>query len=186
MLKCSKSGYYSWDNSGRPKYNAFNKEVNDLIVNQYYSDTRQGILRIIMNIKAINRVRLTNHTIYRYMRLNNIQSITRKKKRRYPKVPHHKIKNLLQKDFTTEMLNQKWSIDVSFLPSEGKLQYLCAIKDLYDKSIVAYNISDFNDNQLIIKTVKEAIDKSPLHTRKGLILHSDQGVQLTSYAYTDL
>ena len=59
--------------------------------------------------------------------------------------------------------------------------YLSTILDLYDRKVVAYKISKFNNNQLVIDTLNEAISK-----RKdvfGLILHSDQGFQYTSYQY---
>lgn len=152
-------------------------------MNQYFKDTRQGIVRLRMNIKTIYSVRLTNFTIYRYMRLNSVQSIIRKKKRKYSKVEHHKIPNLLQRDFSTTGPNQKWSIDVSYLKAIGKTLYLCALKDMYDKSIVDYHISKFNDNQLVFETLNQALKKIALKKRKGLIIHSDQGIQFTSKDY---
>lgn len=158
--------------------------MNELIMNQYQKDTRQGIVRLRMNIKTIYSVRLTNYTIYRYMRLNGVQSIIRKKKKKYGTVQHHKIPNLLQRDFSTTGPNQKWSIDVSYLHCVGRRLYLCAIKDMYDKSIVSYHISKFNDNSLVFETLKRALDKTTLKQRVGLILHSDQGVQFTSHPYT--
>jgi putative transposase len=152
-------------------------------MNQYHNDTRQGIVRLRMNIKTIYSVRLTNYTIYRYMRLNEVQSIIRKKRKKYGTVQHHKIPNLLQRDFSTTGPNQKWSIDVSYLHCVGRRLYLCAIKDMFDKSIVSYHISKFNDNPLVFETLKRALDKTRPKQRSGLILHSDQGSQFTSKPY---
>ena len=45
--------------------------------------------------------------------------------------------------------------------------YICAIKDMYDKSIVAYNISNFIDLKLVLDTVKIAISKTPYSQRKN-------------------
>lgn len=139
-----------------------------------------------MNIKKIYGLALTNKTIYRYMRLNNIQSITRKKVQRYNKVSHHNIPNVLQRNFTTTSPNEKWSIDVSYIFSREGKQYLCAIKDLYDKCIVSNTVSRFNDNKLVLDTVKEALNSVPDHQRKNLIIHSDQGYQFTSIQYKEL
>lgn len=183
FLKCSRNGYYRWTDLGRPQHKAFNKEMNELIMNQYHKDSRQGIVRLRMNIKTIYSVRLTNYTIYRYMRLNSVQSIIRKKRKKYGTVQHHKIPNLLQRDFSTTGPNQKWSIDVSYLHCIGRRLYLCAIKDMYDKSIVSYHISKSNDNPLIFATLKKALDKTPPNQRLDLILHSDQGSQFTSKPY---
>ena len=59
--------------------------------------------------------------------------------------------------------------------------HLSSIIDLYDKKIISYVISKFNNIKLVIDTLNQAIAK-----RKdvyGCILHSDQGFQYTSYEY---
>ena len=58
--------------------------------------------------------------------------------------------------------------------------YLSAIKDLYDGSIIAYEISHNNDNPLVIKTIKKALKLNPGAT---LIIHSDRGSQYTLKEY---
>ena len=58
--------------------------------------------------------------------------------------------------------------------------YLSAIKDLYDGSIIAYEISHNNDNPLVIKTIKKALKLNPGATP---IIHSDRGSQYTSKEY---
>lgn len=186
LLKCSRSGYYDWIRLGRPAYKAHNEALSDLILNHYLSDTRQGIVRLRMNIKAVNSVSLTNKTVYRYMRLLDIRSITGRKPKKYDKIPHHEIPNLLKRNFTTTGPNQKWSIDITYIHTSEGIEYLCVIKDLYDKSIIAYRQSRFNDNPLVIETVKEALTKVPRSKRIGLILHSDQGCQFTSLDYRKL
>ena len=186
LLKCSRSGYYDWIRLGRPTHKAYNDALSDLILNQYLSDTRQGIVQLRMNIKAVNRVSLTNKTVYRYMRLLDIRSVTSRKPKKYAKIPHHEIPNLLKRDFTTTGPNQKWSIDVTYIQTSEGIEYLCVIKDLYDRSIIAYRQSRFNDNPLVIETVKQALTKVPRRQRIGLILHSDQGSQFTSIAYRRL
>lgn len=185
-LKCSRSGYYDWITLGRPQYKAFDSSMNQLVLELYYKDTRWGITQILMNLKKIHGLISTKSTVYRYMRLNQIQSIIRRKRKRYGTVQHHKIPNLLQRDFTTSRPNEKWSIDVSYLHVINRTIYLCAIKDLYDKSIVSYLISRFNNNTLVFETLKEAFRRTPSKHRKGLIIHSDQGSQFTSPIYARL
>ena len=182
-LCCSRSGYYDWIRSGRPLYKAFNKAMSDQILELYQKDPRWGIEMIWMKLKKIHGTFTTKATMYRYMKLNGIQSIIRKKTKRYSKVNHHRIPNLLQRDFTTERSNQKWSIDVSYLPTTQTTLYLCAIKDLHDKSIISYKVSYHNDMKLVLDTFKTAARNVPHHQRKGLILHSDQGVQFTGSIY---
>ena len=63
----------------------------------------------------------------------------------------------------------------------NKRSHLSTILDLYDRKVVAYKISKFNNNQLVIDTLNEAISKRK--DVKGLILHSDQCFQYTSFEY---
>ena len=183
ILKCSRSGYYSWIKLGRPKYKKYDESIEKLILEQYSKDNRQGIRRLRMNIKAIYRVKLTNGAIYRYMKLMNIESIIRKKKKKYSKVEHHKIPNLIKQDFNASRPNEKWSIDITYIHTISGVEYLCAIKDMYDKSIVSYNQSRFMDNLLVLGVVKQAISNVAYKQRKGLVLHSDQGAHFTSKDY---
>lgn len=152
----------------------------------YEKHNEYGIRQIRMHIKRKDGRILTNSTIYRYMKLNGIQSISRRKHHQYPKIDHHNIPNLLHRNFTTDFINRKWSIDISYIFANNGLKYLCAIKDMYDKSIISYKTSSFIDLNLVLDTVKEAIVKIPYNERKQLILHSDQGWHFTNLQYQKL
>ena len=185
-LKCSKSGYYDWIALGRPEIKKFDKTNNDVVIKMYEKDKTKGIRRIRMEVKKVYGIILTNYTVYRYMRLNGVQSITRRKTHKYPKINHHEIPNLLRRNFNTDASNKKWSIDISYIFARDGIKYLCAIKDMYDKSIVAYKMSKFIDLKLVLDTVKRAIAKVPYNQRKQLILHSDQGWHFTNYLYVNI
>ena len=186
MLECSKSGYYDWIKLGRPENKAFNESTNEIVVKMYEKNKTWGIRQIRMQIKKIYGLLVTNFAVYRYMRLNDIQSITRKKTHRYSKLPHHQIPNLLQRNFTTFCSNCKWSIDISYIFATDGVKYLCAIKDMYDKSIIAYTISKTLDLSFVLNTVQQAVNLVPWEQRKNLILHSDQGFHFTNIVYQKL
>lgn len=139
-----------------------------------------------MKIKEFYGISLKNSTIQRYMKINNIKSITIKRTHRYSKVQHHNIPNLVKRNFNCFNINEKWPIDISYIFAVNGLKYLCAIKDLYDKSLVAYNISNFIDLKLVLDTVKQALKNVPYNQRKNLILHSDQGWHFTNWQYVKL
>ncbi|MBU0996410.1 MAG: IS3 family transposase [Firmicutes bacterium] len=182
-LGCSRSGYYDWISSGRPEHKAFDQTHNNLIMEMYRKDDRWGIRSIRMQIKTAYGLCLTNATVYRYMRINGIQSIVRRKTHAYPKVDHHDISNLLHRDFTTDFSNRKWSIDITYLFCKDGLSYLCAIKDMHDKSIVSWGLSRFIDHKLVMDTLDQAIESVPYEQRQELILHSDQGWHFTHPIY---
>lgn len=60
--------------------------------------------------------------------------------------------------------------------------YLSVIKDLYDNSILAYTVSDFNINQLVFRNI-DLVFNEDWDTTKECILHSDQGFQYTNKVY---
>jgi putative transposase len=143
------------------------------------SNKTYGYRRITMNL---NRYTGSNHSynyIYRLMRAYNIRSIIRRKKPGYIKSsPDYVADNILARDFSASKPNQKWLSDVTeFKANNGQKVYLCAIMDLYDNSIVSYNINNSSNNYQLFKTFNKAIELNP---NAKPIFHSDRGYQYTS------
>ncbi|WP_338463494.1 IS3 family transposase [Brevibacillus borstelensis] len=90
----------------------------------------------------------------------------------------------MQRNFKADAPNRKWVTDVTQYRVADTWLYLSAIKDLFNNEIVAYHIGVRNDNQLVLRTFEKAFKKTKDVT--GLIVHSDQGFQYTSYAYHDM
>jgi len=86
-----------------------------------------------------------------------------------------------ERDFKTTGPNQKWTTDVSmFKIHKGKL-YLSPIMDMYDGSIISYDISitpDFSQTKRMIDNAFGQYDDL-----NGLIFHSDQGWQYQMEPY---
>lgn len=116
------------------------------------------------------------------MKLLGLQSITRKKKKRYRKSePEITAENILARDFNASEPNKKWVTDVTeFKASNGKKVYLSAILDLYDRVIVGFEVSHRNDNNLVFRTFDKAIKNN---NTNNLIFHSDRGYQYTSPSF---
>ncbi|MDD2203626.1 MAG: hypothetical protein PHT75_04945 [Bacilli bacterium] len=58
----------------------------------------------------------------------------------------------------------------------AKRLYLSTILDLYDRKVIAYKISQLNNNKLVIDTLNEEISKGKdVH---GLIIHNDQSFHI--------
>ena len=67
--------------------------------------------------------------------------------------------------------------------ANGKMRYNCTILDLAKREAIATVNSKWINTDLAIKTLSKAIEREK--PEKGLILHSDQGVQFTSWAFTE-
>ena len=99
----------------------------------------------------------------------------------YKRIEENVQPNLVKRQFNTKGPNQIWCTDITYLMFNNKRAYLSTIIDLYDRHVVAYQISKFNNIPIVIDTLNEALEKEKdVH---GLILHSDQGFQYTSNEY---
>lgn len=141
-----------------------------------------GYRRMRNWINQFNGTNYSRNRVYRLMRVLGIQSVVRKKKKKYTySTPETTAENVLKRDFSSAKPNEKWVTDVTeFKWYEGvvvRKLYLSAILDLYDRSIVAYCVSRRNDNKLVFDTFDLAMRKNPNATP---IFHSDRGFQYTS------
>ncbi len=126
-------------------------------------------------------------TIHKYRNTElGICSIVCRKKPDYKHGEPHKVfENQLKQDFTADEINQKWCTDFTYLFLKNHdVRYNCSIIDLHDWSIVASITDRHITSDLAIRTLQKALDSQPAIRRK-LILHSDQGSQYTSRAFTE-
>ena len=130
-------------------------------------------------------ISLSRTTVLKYMRELKLRSVVIPKKSRYRKRDcYKKFNNLLKQDFTAIRPNEKWCTDFTYLYlSDGAKRYNCSIIDLYDKSVLATLNSKRIDAELAIQTLQIALDRNPVKGK--IILHSDQGSQYTSRAFTE-
>ena len=83
--------------------------------------------------------------------------------------------------FETTKPNEKWTTDVSeFKHKDGKL-YLSPILDMFDGSIISYDISIHPDFAQTKRMIDKAFKMNP--KLEGLIFHSDQGWQYQMQQY---
>ena len=84
------------------------------------------------------------------------------------KNPENIAENQLNRNYYADKPNKKWLTDVTeFKWYEGVRVhnvYLSAILDLYDRRILAYVVSERNDNPLAFKTFDRAVKPIQAHT----------------------
>ena len=118
---------------------------------------------------------------HRIMKIMDVHSSIRRR-RTYCTVANktdQTAENVLHREFEASKPNEKWTTDVTEfkVPHSTEKLYLSALLDLYDRSIIAWSISNRNDNALVFDTLNKAIEKYPdAHP----LFHSDRGYQYTS------
>ena len=89
----------------------------------------------------------------------------------YKRIEENIQPNLVKRQFKTKGLNRIWCTDITYLIFGNKRAYLSTIIDLYDRHVVAYQISKFNNIPLVINTLNQALKiEKDVH---GLIIHRD-------------
>ena len=176
----SRSSYYKYKRKTLNK----NNKIDKLIIDIYNkSNKRFGYRTIKLALKNDYNLTVNHKKIQRIMKENNIQSVVRRKKFRKPKDKQIIKENILNRDFKASEPGEKFVTDITYIPTQRKMIYLCTIIDLFNNEPVAWNISDSQDKNLSIDTVRILSKKFNL---KGSIIHSDQGVHYTNKAYVDL
>ena len=186
QLGITRAAYYKWLHRDIPEAEQENILIAQLI--RDYDDRFNHILgyrRMTLYINRLNNKHYSKNRIHRIMKVLNIHSVIRRKRKKYQSsTPETTAENLLNRNFYAPGPNQKWSTDVTeFKWYEGPVVhkvYLSAILDLYDRRIVAYIIRDRNDNPLVFDTLDAAIEANP---NAHPLFHSDRGFQYTNRAF---
>ncbi len=179
VLNIGIKNYYKY------RYKVDNDYYDYLLIKNIFDESKwtYGYRRIEEGLKIKYGVIINHKKIRRLMSKYNIKPIYMKRIKpfNYKRIEENVKPNLVNRKFKVETSNKIWTTDITYLIFGNKRAYLSTILDLYDRKVVSYKISNRNDNKLVIDTLNEAIKKR--QDVKGLIIHSDQGFQYTSYQY---
>jgi len=147
----------------------------------------KGYRRINDDLSHDDHIHVNDKRVLRICRIKSIKSTIKYNNHgctRRAKNPQYIAENLLDRKFYADKPNEKWLTDVTeFKWYEGvevHKVYLSAILDLFDRRIVAYVVSERNDNPLVFKTYDKAVASNPdAHP----MFHSDRGFQYTSRTF---
>ncbi|MBC7596801.1 MAG: IS3 family transposase [Kineosporiaceae bacterium] len=90
--------------------------------------------------------------------------------------------DLVRREFTREAIDQLWVTDITEHPTrEGKV-YCCVVLDICSRKIVGWSIDSSQTAALATNALGMAIQAR--RPPDGAVIHSDHGVQFTSWAFT--
>ena len=118
--------------------------------------------------------------VLKLMRILGIQALYPKKKRNtsIADANHAKYPYLL-KGLNATKPNQVWASDITYIRLNNGFAYLCAIIDLYTRSILSWKLSFAMDESLTVSVLNEALSVYG----KPEIFNSDQGSQYTAQGF---
>ena len=182
----SASGYYQWSQRQTqpgPRHQQ-NNELSERI-SRIHQESRQtyGAPRIAIVLRRQGH----RHGRYRIARLMRQQGLCGRQKRRFrilttqsrhdePIAPNH----LAQRPVPTAP-NQVWVADITYVRVGQGWLYLAALLDLYSRRIVGWAMGPLLDTALVLRAWQMALTHR--QPPKGLLFHSDRGVQYASLVY---
>lgn len=123
--------------------------------------------------------------VQRFMKEMNIHSIVTKKFK--PMISNKKVierPNLLNQNFNTTTINEKWVGDITYINTKKDgWCYLASVMDLHTRKIIGYSFSKIMNSAVAIAALENAYNIQ--QPSGSVIFHSDLGVQYTSSEFTN-
>jgi putative transposase len=92
--------------------------------------------------------------------------------------------DLVERQFTAAAPNQLWVADLTYISTRSGFVYVAFVIDVFSRTIVGWSISNSLQTELALGALEMAFWQRQQHGLKGLIHHSDRGVQYLSLRYT--
>ena len=187
ILKVNRSAYYHWINNGCI-VNKVDENLNKLIKDIFYQYREvYGTRRIKEVLVQEYGVIVSTRKIAKVMKfLGLVVKMKRKFKVTTTDSNHnHSISpNRLQRDFKTNVANEFYVGDITYIRTQQGWLYLAVVIDLYSRKVVGWSMDDNMETSLVNNALQMA-----LHNRTPppkLIWHTDRGSQYASDAHREL
>jgi transposase InsO family protein len=140
-----------------------------------------GARRIHAELVLGQGISVGRQAVERLMRVAGLQGLSGRP--RYRKsAPHAAAADLVGRRFAREEPNQLWVTDITEHPArEGKV-YCAVVLDVYSRRVVGWSIDAAPTAALVTNALGMAIDAR--RPAGSTVIHSDQGTQYGSWAFT--
>jgi putative transposase len=184
VLKVSRSGYYAWKDRSPSMRTKDNVSLLVEIRSAYQkSHKTYGSPRIHAYLRR-KGVICGRNRVARLMRRHQIVAkrfLRRRREATSPGTFALKAPNLLDREFSAVLPNQKWVSDITYIDTSEGWLYLASILDLHSRRVVGWAMSDKMDAALVNQALHMAlVNRQP---SAGFLHHSDRGSQYTSEEY---
>ncbi|MCP3925604.1 MAG: IS3 family transposase [Desulfobacterales bacterium] len=186
-MEVSRSGFYKYLKMFREK-----KVDPDLklilMTKEIFTKSRHtyGARRIARSLSFECDYKVTRYKAKKLMYKACVR-VKRKKKFKVTTNSKHKLpvaENVLNRKFKVGAVNKVWCTDITYLWTHEGWMYLAVVIDLFSRKIVGWAIENNMKTHLVEKALKMAYKtRKP---DKGLIHHSDRGIQYASNEYQKL
>ena len=157
------------------------------VLKQRSLQSKVGTRKLLVMMQAFARghkIDMGRDRLFTLLRERNL--LVRKRKTRarttFSKHMFRKYKNLIR-GFTPQAPNQLWVSDITYIGTVDGFAYLSLVTDAYSRKIMGYCLSQTLEAAGSIQALQMALSDI---TAKGLIHHSDRGVQYCCNEYVQI
>jgi len=187
VLEVSRAGYYAW----RVRPLCERRKTDQLLTEKIQGiqtdvKRRYGSPRVHRELQALG-CSAGKHRVARLMREAGVLAITPKRYRVTTNSAHANpiAPNLVarQFDIAAHAVDQTWAADITYIPTGESWLFLAVLLDLASRRVVGWALSTRLTQDLTLRALRMAL----LHRgARGVVHHSDRGMQYASRAYQQL
>ncbi len=187
VCNVNRSAYYHWVNNGCI-VNKVDETLNQLIKDIFYQYREvYGTRRIKKVLVQEYGVIVSTRKIAKSMKEVGLVVKMKRKFKVTTTDSNHNYSispNRLQRNFNTNVANEVYVGDITYIRTQQGWLYLAVVIDLYSRKVVGWSMDDNMETPLVNKALQMA-----LHIRKPppkLIWHTDRGSQYASDSHREL
>ncbi len=182
-LEVSVSGYYAW--RGRPDSPRTLRRIwvaGEIADIHKESGGTYGVRRVTAELNYGRGIVAGHNAVEDIMRQLGLKGLPRRRLPRGAKLRAVTSLDLVRREFKRKRPNELWVTDITEHPTrEGKV-YCCVVLDTFSRKVVGWSIDSTQTTTLVLNALGMATQRRP--SRDGLVMHSDRGVQFTSWAFS--
>jgi len=184
VLEVARSGFYArrqLADSKRGRWReALTAGIRRIVLENHQ---RYGSPRIHRELLAQGHACCVN-TVASLMKAHGIKAKTHRRYRVHTTDSHHEhplAPNRLDRVFQQRQRDRAWVGDITYVPTREGWLYVAVVLDLFSRRVVGWATAGTLEATLAIDALKMALRRR--HPRKGLLVHTDRGVQYACGAY---
>jgi len=178
VFEVSRSGYYAWRDRKPSARQQANQELVEAMKQLHQGQQRcYGSPRLTPELQALGH-RCSENRVAQLMKRHGVRA--QRRKRFVPRTTdsdheHPIAPNRLAEREVPTGPDQVWLSDLTYVPTAQGWLYLALVMDLWSRRIVGWAMADHLRSELVLGALE--MDVHQRRPAKGLIVHSDRGVQ---------
>ncbi|WP_308444063.1 IS3 family transposase [Gillisia lutea] len=186
-FELKRDAYYKYK-SRADKRKEVEKHIVAIVKKRRKSLPREGVRKLMKSLSQDfqkQQVKVGRDTLFNVLREHKMLTLRKKYSARTTNSYHrfYKYNNII-KDLKVTRPNQVWVSDITYIRTVKGFCYMALITDMHSRKIIGYDLSDSLELKGCVRALKKAIYKAK--GIKGLIHHSDRGIQYCSNVYTQI